>query len=129
MNISDFDNYMNSLSPELQEKVKTCKNINEMVELVASEGVELPDEALSIVSGGVGETSPCSEPQANSYMCCPSCKGSNGSIYSINSLYGHTLIGIATANSNANNYPISNYIIECRDCNMTFFAKSKNNIA
>ena len=40
-------------SPELQEKLKACKTTEELVALVREEGVELTDEQIDAVSGGV----------------------------------------------------------------------------
>lgn len=40
------------LTPELQEKAKACKSVEELVELAKSEGVELSDESLDAISGG-----------------------------------------------------------------------------
>ena len=125
---NNIEKYIKSLSPELQEKINTCKNLNEMMDLAAREGIELPDEALDFVTGGTGTTNTCSDPLANKYMCCPKCKGSKGSIYSVNSDYGKAVSGIAEYNSCHNGYPVSNYIIECTTCNMIFCAVSKGNI-
>ena len=40
------------LTPELQEKVRTCKTAGELVALAESEGVELSDDQLEGLSGG-----------------------------------------------------------------------------
>ena len=128
MNVNDFEKYMKNLSPELQEKVKACKNMNEMIDLAAREGIELPDEALDIVTGGTGLQSPCSDSQANNVMRCPNCKKSNGPIYSINSIYGASLKEAAEKNSTQSSYPISNYIIDCATCAKPFYAVSKDNV-
>ena len=42
-----------SLTEEQKEKAKTCKTAEELARLAASEGIELPDEALDAASGGV----------------------------------------------------------------------------
>ena len=44
----DLDN----LSPELQEKAKACKTIEELEELANAEGLELTDELLASIAGG-----------------------------------------------------------------------------
>ncbi|MBO4915567.1 MAG: hypothetical protein J5449_10210 [Oscillospiraceae bacterium] len=41
-----------SLTDEQRERAKACKTADELSELAAKEGVELPDEALDMVSGG-----------------------------------------------------------------------------
>ena len=46
----DFDNLKN---PEFQEKLKTCKSADELIALAKKEGVELTDEQIDAVSGGV----------------------------------------------------------------------------
>ncbi len=62
----NVENYIKDLSPELQEKARHCKNMDELMELAGDEGVELSDEALANVSGG----------------CSSSCKhrGFNGTV-------------------------------------------------
>ena len=40
------------LTPEQMEKAKTCKTVEELVELAKSEGIELKDEQLEAVTGG-----------------------------------------------------------------------------
>ena len=49
MNIED-------LSPELQEKVKSCQSGEELMALAKEEGYDLTDEQLEAVAGG---SSPC----------------------------------------------------------------------
>ena len=43
---------MDTLTDEQKEKVKACKDDKELMDLLAREGVELPDEALNSISGG-----------------------------------------------------------------------------
>ena len=54
----DVDKYIKDLSPELQEKARQCKNMDELMNLAGEEGIELSDEALANVSGGCSST-PC----------------------------------------------------------------------
>ena len=42
-----------SLTEEQKEKVKACKDMNELVALLGELGVELPDELLDDVGGGL----------------------------------------------------------------------------
>ncbi|MBE7008007.1 MAG: hypothetical protein E7422_02480 [Ruminococcaceae bacterium] len=44
-----------SLTDEQKEKAKACKSMDELTALAGKEGVELPDEALDMVSGGCDE--------------------------------------------------------------------------
>ncbi len=55
-----IEDYIKDLSPELQEKARACKNMDELMELAGEEGVELSDEALGNVAGGCSSSStPC----------------------------------------------------------------------
>ena len=45
----EFEN----LSPELREKAKACKSVEDILALAKEEGYELSDEELAAVSGGV----------------------------------------------------------------------------
>lgn len=49
-----FKGIWDSLSDEQKEKAKACKTLNELTALAGKEGIELPDEALDMVSGGCG---------------------------------------------------------------------------
>ena len=40
------------LTAEQMEKARACKNSDELVELAASEGIELTDDQLEAISGG-----------------------------------------------------------------------------
>ena len=42
-----------SLSDDLKAKVANCKTADELTNLVKSEGIELTDEQLDAISGGV----------------------------------------------------------------------------
>lgn len=48
-----YENYIKDLSPELQQKAKECKSKEELLKLLAENDVELPEEALEMVSGGI----------------------------------------------------------------------------
>ena len=39
-------------SPELQDKLKSCKTTDEIIGLVRAEGVDLTDEQLQALAGG-----------------------------------------------------------------------------
>ena len=43
----------NTIPDELKEKARTCKTADELVALAGAEGVELSDEQLEAVSGGL----------------------------------------------------------------------------
>ena len=42
-----------SLTDEQKEKVKQCKTVDELMAFAGEEGLELPDEVLDAVSGGI----------------------------------------------------------------------------
>ena len=42
------------LTEEQKERAKTCKTAKELVDFLAEAGVELPDEVLDAVAGGMG---------------------------------------------------------------------------
>ena len=44
-----------SLTDEQKEKARDCKTLDELTTLAGREGMELPDEALDMVSGGCDE--------------------------------------------------------------------------
>ena len=49
MNLED---YIKDLSPELQEKVRACGSLEELLALAKEEKVPIPDEALAAIAGG-----------------------------------------------------------------------------
>ena len=48
----NFEKYIEGLSPELQEKARACKTKEELNAFIAENDLELPEEALELVSGG-----------------------------------------------------------------------------
>ena len=63
---------LEDLSPELQEKAKACTSAEELLELARTEGVELTDDQLEVISGGSGDEwySLCDDNEGN----CPKYK-------------------------------------------------------
>ena len=59
-------NYEN-LSPELKNKAKACKTSEELIALAKSEGIELTDEQLNAVSGGIEWS--CKDRECNDNIC------------------------------------------------------------
>ena len=59
---------LEDLSPELQEKAKACKTPEDMIKLAEEAGLELSDDELASISGGVSWDciSDCPE-----HMPCP----------------------------------------------------------
>jgi len=54
MKNNDFEKYISDLSPELQEKARQCKDMDELNKLLAENDVELSEDALAAVAGGGG---------------------------------------------------------------------------
>ena len=48
----NLEEYIKDLSPELQEKARACKTKDELMQLAAENGLEIPEEALEGVAGG-----------------------------------------------------------------------------
>ena len=67
----NFEKYINDLSPELQEKAHQCKTKEELNAFIAENDIELPEDALELVSGGGG----CAT------VNCPKCGSINYRLY------------------------------------------------
>ena len=52
MKKEDIEKYIATLSPELQEKARACKNMDELKKFVAENDIELPEATLGTVAGG-----------------------------------------------------------------------------
>ena len=60
------------LTPEQQEKAKACKTAEELIALAKEEGIELTDEQLEDMSGGVNWKRPdCPWNDCDSHIVCP----------------------------------------------------------
>ncbi|GEM_PF-528644 len=71
----NIEAYIKDLPPELQEKAKACKNYDEMIKLAQEDNIELPDEVLDMVSGGMFICDNIfAEQAAPKGMVCPKCK-------------------------------------------------------
>ena len=55
---AQFEKYIEGLSPELQEKARACKTKEELSAFIADNDLELPEDALELVSGGCGTSTP-----------------------------------------------------------------------
>ena len=67
----DIESYIKNLPPELQEKVRTCSSVEELLALAKEAKVPLPDEALAAIAGGDQEVGGCGDP------ACPKCGSSS----------------------------------------------------
>ena len=52
MKKEDIEKYIATLSPELQEKARACKNMDELKKFLAENDVELPEDVLQATAGG-----------------------------------------------------------------------------
>ena len=52
MKKEELEKYIGELSPEMQEKARQCKDMNELNALLAENDVELSEDALGAVAGG-----------------------------------------------------------------------------
>lgn len=55
---ANFEKYIECLSPEMQEKARACKTTEELNAFLAENDLEMPEEALELVSGGCGKPTP-----------------------------------------------------------------------
>ena len=80
MKKEDIEKYIANLSPELQEKARACKNMEELKKLIAENDIELPEDVLEAVSGGACE---CSSSVYNTgdLVVCVKCGDCNGPLY------------------------------------------------
>ena len=57
MNKNKLEKYVGELSPEMQEKARQCKDMQELNALLAENDIELSDDALEAVAGGCSQSS------------------------------------------------------------------------
>ena len=48
----NIEEYIQDLSPEIQEKARACKDIGEIMKMARENRLQLPDEVLEAVAGG-----------------------------------------------------------------------------
>ena len=53
-----FEKYLKDLSPELQEKARACRTIDELSDFAAENDIELSDDLLKAVAGGIYDRDP-----------------------------------------------------------------------
>ena len=71
----DIESYIKNLPPELQEKVRTCSSVEELLALAKEAKVPLPDEALAAIAGGEdSDSGNCTG------ITCPKCGSDDVSI-------------------------------------------------
>ena len=55
----ELEKYIGELSPEMQEKARQCKTMEELQTMLAENDVELSEDALQAVAGGCGTKPKC----------------------------------------------------------------------
>ena len=66
----NLDDYIKNLPPEVLEKARDCKNLDEFLALASEKGVPLPGDIMERVAGGrKGNAKNCGGPK------CPKCGG------------------------------------------------------
>ena len=68
-----IENFIKSLSPELQAKARACKSNAELAQFAAENDLEIPTDALEFVSGGCGGSSKKNVEVCNE--CCTTLSG------------------------------------------------------
>ncbi|MBO6140630.1 MAG: hypothetical protein J6O40_02455 [Ruminococcus sp.] len=71
---AQFEKYIESLSPELQEKARQCKTKEELNAFIAENEIELPEDALEMVSGGCSYSNDKLDQGDLVDLYCPNCK-------------------------------------------------------
>ena len=61
-----------NLTDEQKAKAKACKTMEELTELAGKEGIELPDEVLDAVAGGVHDICVENDPADDGYALAAS---------------------------------------------------------
>ena len=59
MKKNELEKYIGELSPEMQEKARQCKTMEELQTMLAENDVELSEDALQAVAGGCGTKPKC----------------------------------------------------------------------
>ena len=67
---------LKGLTDEQIKKVEACKNTEEILKLAKEEGIQLNDEQLEAVSGGM-----CNQQVGNSVKKCPVCQSESITVY------------------------------------------------
>ncbi|MBO6140620.1 MAG: hypothetical protein J6O40_02405 [Ruminococcus sp.] len=90
---TEFEKLINELSPELQEKARACKTMEEFNEFIADNEIEIPEDALDMVAGGAGCNNTCIDGNPHQwkvigrgqrtrlYECTVCHKRDNGSVF------------------------------------------------
>ena len=67
MKKEELEKYVSELSPEMQEKARECKDMQELNAFLAENDVELSEDALSAVAGGCSSSDKYEEIEVERY--------------------------------------------------------------
>ncbi|MBQ8966924.1 hypothetical protein [Ruminococcus sp.] len=65
----DIEKYIKDLPAELQEKARQCRDMRELNELIADNDIELSEDVLEAVSGGLFGCNVSSKGAETGYFC------------------------------------------------------------
>ena len=105
-----FESYLKDLSPELQEKARECKNMEELNAFLAENELELPEDALEMVSGGCGNVK-----EAKPILKCNYCNSVLEELPKDQSLIDKIKEELQTVKS------AKEILMYCRTCNRVIF--------
>ena len=63
-----LEDYIRDLPPEVQEKARACRSLDELLALAEEQGVPVPDDKLETVAGGKKR-----RPKGCGEITCPKC--------------------------------------------------------
>ena len=95
----NLDDYIKSLPPEVLEKARDCKSLDEFLALADEKGVPLPEDIMEMIAGGKnGNPKNCGGPK------CPQCGGKSFSEEK-EEYYGYMV----------------RYLLKCKNCGHEFW--------
>ena len=105
-----YEKYIKDLSPELQEKARECRTVEELNTFIAENDIEIPEEALDMVSGGCNTVK-----QATPILKCNYCNSVLEELPKDQSLIDKIKEKLQTVKSAKEN------LMYCRTCNRVVF--------
>ena len=106
MKKEELEKYIGELSPEMQEKARACKDMNELNAFLAENDVELSEDALQAVAGG------CSSSDDNKERVIERYEVKNANSWTVRFYNGARVDGALMTNDKHSN--IHYYIITVR---------------
>ena len=113
----NIESYIKDLPPELQAKARACKNYDELIKIAEADNIELPDEALDMISGGSFICDNIfAEQAAPKGNICPKCKSTHIKLVASDSV----------SSSSGSFIPYERY--RCTNCGTKLKKKSGGNL-